>query len=175
MLISAFWNVLQLCQGIDLQKCSHNFRFAIGGCGKKRGWVSSLYTFHIGGEIHRGLLYIHFTSLSEMNVWAYLGASLEVLTPERLFCLPFQLDSGCLCYVSQHRFVRTTNWEEMWKKRLQSSELSEFDQPILVWSGSCLTNSCYGVFLLWWLLQISPLSYWGIFPINKTSRKIEDT
>lgn len=71
-----------------------------------------------------GSSYVHFTY-----------ASLGVLAAERLFCLPFQLESSCLCYVSQHRFARTTNWEEMWrekKKRLQSSELSEFDQPILV-------------------------------------------
>lgn len=73
-----------------------------------------------------------FISVKEVNVQADLRASLEVLAPERLFCLLFQLDSSCLCYVSQHRFVRTTNWEEMWKKRLQSSELSEFDQPVLV-------------------------------------------
>ena len=91
-----------------------------------------MYTFQISGEMHRGSVSIHFTSLSEMNVRAWLGASLEVLAPERLFCLPFQLESSCLCYVSQHRFARTTNREEMWKKRLQSSELSEFDQPILV-------------------------------------------
>lgn len=33
------------------------------------------------------------------------------------FCLPFQLESSCLCYVSQHTFLRTTNWEEMRKKK----------------------------------------------------------
>lgn len=95
----------------------------------KWGCVSSLCMFHIGGEIQWGSLYI---PLGEMNVGVYLGASLKVLAPERLFCLPFQLEASCLCYVSQHRIVRTTNCEEMWKKRLQSSELSEFDQPILV-------------------------------------------
>lgn len=45
--------------------CSCNFRFAIGGCGEKWGWVSSLYTFHIGGEICRGSMYIHFSQGSE--------------------------------------------------------------------------------------------------------------
>lgn len=75
---------------------------------RKWGWS---FTLQIDWEIHPWLFVHSLCSLCEVKrVDEHIGEHLwKCWFQQDCFRLPFQLESSCLCYVSQHRFLGTTN------------------------------------------------------------------